>query len=40
MTYFPTLVVIPLLAIAYLMLVYGLLLLLSKRASGSRRSEG
>ncbi|WP_255534498.1 hypothetical protein [Nodosilinea sp. LEGE 07298] len=40
MTYASTLWVIPLLAIAYLLVVYGALLLLAKRASSSRRTEG
>ncbi len=40
MVYTSSLLVIPLLAIAYLLLVYGVLLLLAKRARESRRSEG
>ncbi len=40
MTYSTSLLVIPALAIAYLLLVYGMLLLLAKRTSGARRSEG
>ena len=39
MVYISSLLVIPLLAIAYLLLVYGVLLL-AKRARESRRSEG
>ena len=39
MVYTSSLLVIPLLAIAYLLLVYGVLLL-AKRARESRRSEG
>jgi hypothetical protein len=39
MAFSDSLLVIPLLAIAYLLLVYGVLLL-AKRAKGSRRSEG
>jgi hypothetical protein len=38
MTYSASLIVIPVLAIAYLLLVYGVLTL-AKRASESRRSE-
>lgn len=40
MTYSASLLVIPALAIAYLLLVYGMLLLLAKRTGGTRRSEG
>ncbi|MGF1516325.1 MAG: hypothetical protein ACFCVB_00775 [Nodosilinea sp.] len=39
MTYSASLLVIPTLAIAYLLLVYGLLLL-AKRTGGASRSEG
>lgn len=39
MTYSSALIVIPALAIAYLLLVYGMLAL-AKRASQSRRTEG
>ncbi len=40
MTYSASLFVIPTLAIAYLLMVYGMLLLLAKRTSGARQSEG